>query len=229
MVTTWHELGRPQVHGHDIECVTFLRDFQFASGAEEKVIRVFDAPQSFLQSFSNIAGVEMPSKLFESRALTAVVPALNLSNKAVFEGQEAAAVETKAEFEVQDDEETGGADSQEAADHRPVILDHPPFEEQLFQGTLWVEVEKMYGHPYEIFCVQADHSHLYMASTSKAAHAEHAIIRIWDTKTYKQLSVLTGHALTVTQLAFSHSDEYLLSASRDRSWALFKKTGDAAE
>lgn len=142
-VTTWHELGRPQVHGHEIECITFLKDFQFASGAEEKVIRVFDAPQSFLQSFSNISGAQISPKLIEARALTAATPALGLSNKAIFEGQEAVQADS-TEFELQDDEEGGAeGDSQSALDLRPVILNRPPYEEQLFQGTLWVEVEKM--------------------------------------------------------------------------------------
>jgi elongator complex protein 2 len=34
---TWHEIARPQIHGYDMTCITSLENFQFVSGAEEKV------------------------------------------------------------------------------------------------------------------------------------------------------------------------------------------------
>lgn len=34
---------------------------------------------------------------------------------------------------------------------------------------------------------------------------------------------MEGHKLSVTQLAFSHSGEWLLSGSRDRQWCLFRR------
>ena len=47
---TWHELGRPQIHGYDLVCVGFLDRFKFVTGADEKLLRVFQAPRVFMQN-----------------------------------------------------------------------------------------------------------------------------------------------------------------------------------
>ncbi len=52
--TTWHELGRPQIHGYDLKCVSFIDRFKFVSGADEKLLRVFESPKIFLQNFYNL-------------------------------------------------------------------------------------------------------------------------------------------------------------------------------
>lgn len=55
---TWHEIARPQVHGYDMTCIASLGRFRFASGAEEKLIRVFEAPKNFLENFARICQIE---------------------------------------------------------------------------------------------------------------------------------------------------------------------------
>ena len=46
----WHEIARPQVHGYDLLRGIFLDRLRYASIADEKVTRVFDAPRSFVES-----------------------------------------------------------------------------------------------------------------------------------------------------------------------------------
>jgi hypothetical protein len=53
---TWHEIARPQIHGYDLKCLTMISRFQFVSGADEKVLRVFSAPRNFVENFCAISG-----------------------------------------------------------------------------------------------------------------------------------------------------------------------------
>ena len=50
-----------QVHGHDFTCVASLPStsgsrFTYVSGSEEKVIRVLEAPQTFLDTLAFVRG-----------------------------------------------------------------------------------------------------------------------------------------------------------------------------
>ena len=91
------------------------------------------------------------------------------------------------------------------------------------QNTLWPETRKLYGHGYELLCVAASHSGSVLASAAKASLPVHAVLRLWSVATWAELYQLPGHQLSVTQLAFSHDDEWLLSASRDRQWCLYRR------
>jgi WD40 repeat protein len=60
-----------------------------------------------------------------------------------------------------------------------------------------------------------------------AACSQHAVVRVWTTRDWRQVAQLGGHALTVVQMEFSHSDRLLLTASRDRLVGVFRRRGDA--
>uniref|UniRef100_A0A8B9U4D2 Elongator complex protein 2 n=1 Tax=Anas zonorhyncha TaxID=75864 RepID=A0A8B9U4D2_9AVES len=221
---TWHEVARPQVHGYDMRCLAMIGRFQFVSGADEKVLRVFRAPKNFIENFSNITGIPVENALHalcnsHSSELPegATVPALGLSNKAVFEGDMPA---QPAEYE-----ETFNTISNQYPEiyFQPLILTEPPPEDHLLQNTLWPEIQKLYGHGYEIFCVACNNSNTLIASACKASKKEHAAIILWSTTSWKKLQSLSFHNLTVTQLAFSPNDQFLLAVSRDRNWSLWRK------
>lgn len=91
------------------------------------------------------------------------------------------------------------------------------------QNTLWPEVQKLYGHGYEIFAITSTSDGKVLASSCRATNGEHAQIILWDTQTWKQLQKLPSHQLTVTQMKFSPNDQWLLSVSRDRRWTLFER------
>ena len=51
---SWHEISRPQVHGYDLVGVAFIDPLHFISIADEKVARVFEAPQEFVDVVQNL-------------------------------------------------------------------------------------------------------------------------------------------------------------------------------
>uniref|UniRef100_A0A8C1VPH7 Elongator complex protein 2 n=1 Tax=Cyprinus carpio TaxID=7962 RepID=A0A8C1VPH7_CYPCA len=194
---TWHEISRPQIHGYDMQCLTMVGRFQFVSGADEKVLRVFKAPRNFVESFANISCTPLEKLLGSDLPEGASTPALGLSNKAVFQGMNPLNSLATGEF--------------------------PPTEDDLLQNTLWPEVQKLYGHGFEMFCLASDSERTVVASACKASKSEHAAILLWSTTSWKQLQSLPCHSLTVTQMAFSPNGRLLLAVSRDRTWSLWRR------
>ncbi|OZJ05779.1 hypothetical protein BZG36_01299 [Bifiguratus adelaidae] len=223
--STWHEIARPQIHGYDIQCLAFVHDWQYVSGSDEKVLRVFDAPKVFVESLSQISSLNDISTDVESRPLGANLPALGLSNKAVFDASE---VNTETEQDL-----LGRPIMDSSAPTAATFgntLRQPPFEEDLMTTTLWPEVEKLYGHGYELMCVGATHNGRYIASACRAHTPDQAVIRLFDTTTWRETpKPLHGHSLTITKTKFSHNDQYLLSISRDRLWSLYERQDQEEE
>ena len=99
-------------------------------------------------------------------------------------------------------------------------------EEHLAANTLWPEVRKLYGHGNDLYAMAAHPSGALLATACKAQSEETARVWLWDTATWAPRGSLSAHTLTVTQLAFSPDGEYLLTASRDRSFAVFRRSAD---
>nr|CAD7202569.1 unnamed protein product [Timema douglasi] len=176
----WYELARPQVHGYDMACLALLSRYRFVSGAEEKVSRAFQAPNNFVSNFHRICGLDLESDL-EATAMRstphgASVPALGLSNKAVYETQEVLLDNRHVKNEYPE------------AYFVPVEMAEPPTEENLVQNTLWPEVQKLYGHGYELYSLAARPDGRLLASACKATDAQHAAILLW----YENRLVETG-------------------------------------
>lgn len=107
------------------------------------------------------------------------------------------------------------------------ILTSLPTEEELSTSTLWPEIEKIYGHGYELTTLATSNAGDLVATACRASSSEHAVVRLSSTSTWATFGApLAGHNLTVTRIAFSPDDKYVLTASRDRSWRLFERTGE---
>lgn len=87
--TTWHEIARPLIHGYELTTLAFVQGLRhrIVAGAEEKPLRVFDAPQTFVDSLEAISGQSLGADVGGvDRPLAASQPALGLSNKPYFAG-----------------------------------------------------------------------------------------------------------------------------------------------
>ncbi|KAM5439669.1 Elongator subunit elp2 [Microsporum ferrugineum] len=212
---SWHEFSRPQIHGYDLNCLALLGPSRFVSGADEKLLRVFNETKAVANLLTRLSGLAQPTS-DEEMPEAASIPVLGLSNKAMDE-------------EVGGDEETNETGEQKGLQAaQPEVynleIDHPPLEDHLARHTLWPEHEKLYGHGYEISAVTASHDRSIIATACKASSIDHAVIRLYDTSTWNEIRPpLTAHSLTITSLRFSAGDRYLLSVGRDRQWAVFER------
>lgn len=218
--TKWYEMARPQIHGYDMIAVESLSPSLFVSAGDEKVLRTFSVTKSIATLINNTVGFSIDTESLTSGSAT--VPALGLSNKATTDND-------GAENSLIDDiaEEDKGLGI-EATENVGIDKDTPPLEDQLQRLTLWPEAEKIYGHGYEVTTIAISHDRSLVVSACKANSVDHAVVRITDTETWqKEFKPLSFHTLTTTSLKFSPNDRYLLSVSRDRSWALWKRNGNS--
>ncbi|GMS89417.1 hypothetical protein PENTCL1PPCAC_11592, partial [Pristionchus entomophagus] len=216
------EIGRPQVHGHEVECIATLGGGIFVSGSEEKILRVFEMPRSVAESLQSIVGEESIENEglspLDSLPWGASVPALGLSNTAV----------EKGEGKKKEDEGEGDRHwEEEAFVSLPQVLTAPPTEECLQQNTLWPETHKLYGHGFELFAIAAHPDSGTIVSASRASLATHAALLQWTPPGYTDApKIIPGHSLTVTQCEFSPDGKWLLSVSRDRTLIVYGRSQD---
>ncbi|KAF2397918.1 putative RNA polymerase II Elongator subunit [Trichodelitschia bisporula] len=199
---SWHEFSRPQIHGYDLNCIASVDGTRFVSGADEKLLRVFQEPAAVADMLHRLCDIVLPDGPLPDAAN---IPVLGLSNKTI--------------------EDAADEENPTPAPHKAVYdLSHPPLEDQLARHMLWPEVEKLYGHGYEISAVAASEDGRFVATACRASSIDHAVIRLYDTRDWYEIKpALRAHSLTVTAMEFSYKNEFLLSVGRDRQWALWKK------
>ncbi|KAL9108949.1 MAG: hypothetical protein Q9227_006345 [Pyrenula ochraceoflavens] len=215
---SWHEFSRPQIHGYDLNCIASIRPDTFVSGADEKLLRVFQEPNAIADLLHRLCNIPPPSA--SELPDTAGIPVLGLSNKA---GEDAGGEEGTVNGTSGPDD---AVDVNELLPNRPRIdISRPPLEDNLAKGTLWPEQEKLYGHGYEISAVATSHDGTLIASACKSSSLSHAVIKLYDTSDWHEIRPsLEAHSSTALRLRFSTDDQFLLSVGRDRQWAIFKRT-----
>lgn len=187
----WHEIARPQIHGHDLYAVKSIGNL-IVSGAEEKILRAFQPTEIFVQNLDIISDINAD---FKEVSASAFLPVLGLSNQSASVPDSAALDDVSVE----------------------VRLD----EDFIRSQTLWAEVSKLYGHVYEISCIATSPVDKLIASGSQANKPQFAAIILWCAEKWKNLGDFPFHKLNVTDMEFSPDGGKLLSVSRDRVWAVW--------
>ncbi len=174
-LSTWAEVGRPQIHGYDMTCVAFLDRLAFASGADEKVVRVFNAPRGFAESLYKLGASEDELLQVSSGAEEATRQWLSLQSRCrrswarachrwVFPTRLSPKVCIQQPFRHVNawahHLSLPARDPEPSSDKMPTMneehisistaLDKVPTEAVLAASTLWPEVDKIYGHGYEV-------------------------------------------------------------------------------
>ena len=160
----WRQIARPQVHGHAVTCVAATPPARadradagsatFVSGADEKTLRVFDAPGTFLGTLARslsradadadaVAALEAAAAEAGDDAAGAELPQLGLSNKAI----------RTADGDAPIGDAPAPPDDDVVGSVTPATLSSAPLEEVLAQATLWPESRKLYGHGNDVACV----------------------------------------------------------------------------
>lgn len=243
----WYELARPLVHGHSVRRMCVVgRKHMFAVASEEKAIRLFDAPSTFIRSLFNIAGQEMGSNISkdaDARPFGAVLPPLSLSNRPVYKNGDAIASEEdpkaappdsagQAAPSQPDDEEEYEVNEEEGNDNdysagcpsTPTELFAPPFEDHLTHNTMWPEARKLFAHVSEATCVASSVSTAkepVVVSGCSAFRAGEATVCVWNPDAHVPMAVLQRHRGPVVDVCVSCDGNLALSISLDMSIMLW--------
>ena len=69
-LTTWHEVARPQIHGYDLNTISCMKNWKFVSGADEKVLRVFQTSKATADLVARLANITVNTNVTSLTLLT---------------------------------------------------------------------------------------------------------------------------------------------------------------
>ena len=194
----YREISRPQIHGYDLKCLAIYsisrgntQRFELISGADEKIIRVFNAPRQFY----NKLGLEID----ESVPHSAQLPALGLSNK---------------QIELSEGEsENYYLNSSKTPENEGELVRNSlwPEVDKLYGHNQ--EISTLSLSPDRKFMASSAKSHLAADSALRLWQRE-------NNEKWQCSFVIQAHNLTISCLVFSPNSLKLLSVSRDRNFCL---------
>lgn len=193
----YREIARPQIHGYDLKCIAMschlnngVEVFELISGADEKVIRTFQAPKQFY--------LKLGMNFDESVPESAELPALGLSNK----------IQTQTNSEGQDCAAAPPSENEGDLVRNSLW----PETDKLYGHNQEISALTLSSNGQ--FLATSAKSHLAADAALRLWKREN-----FDSK-WICSAVVPAHNLTVSALSFSPNSRYLLSVSRDRNLCL---------
>ena len=164
------------------------------SGGDEKVLRLFESPFSFVKTFNSLHpdADSLDIRFSETQTNEEIEKLIGSEVKKQPLGLMNKPVIVLANQNMRVDEEEGGgvgsdfdpmkilSNTKDKVDEIIENLVEPPVEDVLMSRTLWPEQQKLYGHAFEVFCIATSHKGDCAASASKAKEKKYADIIIWD-------------------------------------------------
>lgn len=243
----WHEMSRAQIHGYDIMAIKCMRlpqaekgpERKFCDylicGADEKIMRMIEPPSEFINTFNTLCDknlhlfIEDPAEENEYIDLNKSTKDCTIYCTKTSGGYQVLGLMTKAlkpekvNFYQNDKIDELYEDSTVAGMDIEYNYDYPPNEDYLVKHTLWPELNKLYGHGYEISSVAVTKKGDIIASSCQSQNEAHSCVFLWDPKSFQVYQELPAHEYTVIQLEFAPSDSLLCTVSKDRKIGIFKR------
>ncbi|KAM0678218.1 Elongator subunit elp2 [Binucleata daphniae] len=201
------EIGRPQIHGYPMQSACFLRNntYEFISGGQETIMRVFKPTKLFLQNYlqlineheKNATKISIQCKEIKSNIMKnmdkdmvsyARLSELSLSNDVCYDNFE-------------------------------TLLKEGNNERNLAASFLFQEVKKIYGHFFDTASIATSKN--LIISCNKSSQKKYAPIFVWNTN-FEKLDAIEMHNLGIQQLKFSHDEKYVVACSRDLHVSLYE-------
>ncbi|CAI2384101.1 unnamed protein product [Moneuplotes crassus] len=254
-IDRWHEVSRPQVHGYDINCVSFLKSVlsrdnksehkfpdHLVAGADEKILRVFNSPFTFVKSANkynqddlrfveDMTNEEVENAILGKKPEVASMT-LGLMNKPVMPKRNQRVDEAKEGGTTVDDFEPDVLTNQLNVGEELIEdtdNDIMLTEEYLMTKTRWPERSKLYGHAFEIHCVATTKAGDYIVTAARSKQKKYSNIFVWTVESLNPICQIPVHDFTIHQMEFSPDDKYLLCVSRDRQFSVLERSGNLEE
>jgi elongator complex protein 2 len=177
----WKEISRPLIHGYNLNAVIPRRfgSSQIMVASDEKIIRHFVMSKLVQESLAHLGGIRV--SLHPSEAPLSVdqafIPELGLSNKPKelmnsqeqkeHESRNVSMIDWEAMMRTTNRQNSSSSSGDNITDSRGLL------ESQLADYTVWVEVNKWYGHAYDVLCMsQVSCCGRFVASACRAKFAQ---------------------------------------------------------
>lgn len=206
------------------------------SASEEKIIRMFDPPYNivkYLNTFNQLNNLSQnktedvfvmsytkSNSEYEKNIVEGSKQMLGLMNKTSVINQISTNKEETADerFDATNFDPTAMLTNKidNSINYNNELFTKPPDEDFCTNHTLWPELNKLYGHSYEVYSIAASNKGDLFASANISKNDRYSQLYIWDPNKNTVLQKLEGHNLTIAQIRFSKDDSLILTVSRGK-------------